>query len=246
MFTDLILKQLPKSRNSKTGNRIRQLEKFAEGMKMSPQERYWRWASFNAESTINDLLNPSLMNSEVLSDIENIKEQYLKTVPAEADINDILLADMRLVLPNDMLTKVDLMSMANGLEVRVPFLDKDVVQFAFSLPESFKIDGRMRKKIVQDSFREMLPPELYKRPKHGFEVPLLKWFRNELRPLIHEDLLHDDWVQEQGIFNVEATRRLKKQLFSSNPGDIQALVWSLIVFQWWWKKNMGLPEKNRG
>lgn len=241
-----LLKSFRGSRNNLLSDKLRQAAKFSEGLNMTPKERYWRWASFNAESTIQDFINPSLLNSEARADIDQIKSQYLKNIPEGADLNDILLADMELVLPNDMLTKVDLMSMANGLEVRVPFLDKEVVKFAFSLPESAKIDGNMRKKIVQDAFREMLPPELYKRPKHGFEVPLLKWFRNELRPLIHEDLLHDDWIQEQGIFNVDATRRLKKQLFSANPGDIQALVWSLIVFQWWWKKNMNLPERNRG
>ena len=104
-------------------------------------------------------------------------------------MNDILLSDMNLVLSNDMLTKVDLMSMANGLEVRVPFLDYEVVNFLFSLPSDYKINGRMRKRILQDSFRDILPRQLYNRPKKGFEVPLLKWFRNEMKSLITDDLL---------------------------------------------------------
>jgi asparagine synthase (glutamine-hydrolysing) len=143
---------------------------------------------------------------------------------------------VQLVLPNDMLTKVDLMSMAHGLEVRVPFLDYTVVEFAFSLPTEYKIDGRLKKKIVQDAFRNELPRELYNRPKHGFEVPLLKWMRNELQSLIQNDLLKDAFVAEQGIFDPAEVRRLKEKLFSANPEDVHARLWGLIVFQYWWKK----------
>ncbi len=155
----------------------------------------------------------------------------------------MLLTDTQLVLPYDMLTKVDLMSMANSLEVRTPFLDYKVVNFAFSLPVSSKVDGVMKKKIVQDAFRPMLPPELYDRPKHGFEVPLLKWMRGELRPLIEQDLLADDFVAEQGIFDVTAVQKLKKQLFSSSPGDAHARIWALVVFQYWWNHYLAEPVK---
>jgi asparagine synthase (glutamine-hydrolysing) len=144
---------------------------------------------------------------------------------------------MNLVLPNDMLTKVDLMSMANGLEVRVPFLDYEVVNFIFSLPGNFKINSKIRKRILQDTFKELLPPQLYNRPKKGFEVPLLKWFRNEMKSLIVDDLLSKKLIEEQGIFEYTEIGKLKKQLFSSNPGDIHARIWGLVVFQWWWKKN---------
>jgi asparagine synthase (glutamine-hydrolysing) len=108
-------------------------------------------------------------------------------------MNSILLSDMELVLVNDMLTKVDLMSMANSLEVRTPFLDYNVVDFAFTLPEQFKIDKHQRKKIVKDAFRSYLPDELYTRNKQGFEVPLLTWFRTELKSTIDELLDVNYW-----------------------------------------------------
>jgi asparagine synthase (glutamine-hydrolysing) len=79
-----------------------------------------------------------------------------------------------MLLPNDMLTKVDSMSMANSLEVRVPFLDHEIVDFAMNLPDSFKINEHSQKRILQDTFRNDLPDELYNRSKKGFEVPLLK------------------------------------------------------------------------
>jgi asparagine synthase (glutamine-hydrolysing) len=156
----------------------------------------------------------------------------------DGDFNEFLYTDMHLVLPNDMLTKVDLMSMAHGLEIRVPFLDYTVVNFAFSLPAEFKIDGSMKKRIVQDAFRHQLPKELYNRPKQGFEVPLLKWLRNELQSLINNDLLKDEFIEQQGIFNVESIRELKEKLFSANPEDVHARIWGLLVFQYWWKKYM--------
>jgi asparagine synthase (glutamine-hydrolysing) len=137
-----------------------------------------------------------------------------------------------------MLFKVDMMSMANSLEVRSPFLDVDVVNFAFTLKESYKIDNRLKKKIVQDAFRDMLPSELYNRPKKGFEIPLLNWFRNELKSLITDDLLNDELIKTQNIFSVEVIGGIKKKLFSSDPGDVHQVIWQLIVFQYWWRKNM--------
>jgi asparagine synthase (glutamine-hydrolysing) len=167
-----------------------------------------------------------------------MKNDYLSHFTSRNDLNEVFRSDVDLVLPNDMLVKVDMMSMANGLEIREPFLDHRLVDFAFTLPSSFKINKDIKKRIVQDAFREMLPPELYKRPKHGFEVPLLKWFRKELRGVIMDDLLADRFVEEQGIFEVQKIRQLKQQLFSKDPGDVHARIWSLIVFQYWWKKYM--------
>jgi len=140
------------------------------------------------------------------------------------------------VLPNDMLTKVDLMSMANSLEVRVPFLDHNVVEYVFSLPDDDKINRKIRKRILQDTFKDTLPTELYNRPKKGFEVPLLKWFQNEMKGLIMDDLLADKFIEQQNIFDLRAIQKIKKRLFSNNPGDVHAQVWALIVFQSWWKK----------
>ncbi|QIL77228.1 asparagine synthase (glutamine-hydrolyzing) [Hymenobacter sp. HDW8] len=235
---DFLWDILPKSRNSFFGNRIRQFQRFSRGMLSGPKDRYWDWASFVSERDARNLLSQASRRKVGKKLAEKRRRDVLQHLHADGDLNEVLLTDMNLVLPNDMLTKVDMMSMANSLEVRTPFLDYKVVNFAFSLPVESKINANMKKRIVQDAFRPMLPPELYKRPKHGFEVPLLKWFRNELRPLITDDLLSDDFIESQGVFDVDAVRALKTQLFSSNPGDIHARIWALIVFQHWWKKWM--------
>jgi asparagine synthase (glutamine-hydrolysing) len=229
----LLLKKLPKSRNTKTGNKIRQLEKFAEGMKLSPQERYWQWAKWSGYS--GDQLFSKNYSSDLNSiSFEQRKSELLKDI--SSDFNSVLLTDMHLVLENDMLVKVDRMSMNQSLEVRVPFLDHKIVDFAFSLPADFKIDKQKRKKIVTDAFKEMLPEELISRKKQGFEVPLLKWFRTDLKSMITNELLEDGFIEEQNIFNLGEIKTLKAQLFSNNPNDAVEKVWALIVFQYWWKK----------
>ena len=238
-----IWKNLPKSRNSKFTNINRQLHKFSLGAKLTNKARYWKWAGILNEEKANYLLKEELVfNPHRLTDsafeYKKRKDYLLSHIRKDGDINDVLYTDMKMVLTNDMLRKVDSMSMANSLEVRTPFLDHRLVNFAFSLPTAFKINGTMKKKILQDAFRKELPEEIYQRPKHGFEVPLLSWFRNELKSTIENDLLNDDFIEEQGIFNVAATKALKQQLHSANPEDAPATVWALIVFNTWWKKYM--------
>lgn len=227
-------KALPASRNSKLGDLVRKLRKFSEGSSMSQQERYWNWCGYGDEAYL-DLLwtkecDKKLWNSR--------KKELISSIGSSKDMNNMMLNDMQLVLPGDMLTKVDLMSMANSLEVRPPFLDVDVVNFALSLPSDYKVNGTGRKRIVQDAFRKMLPEELYHRPKHGFEVPLLTWFRTDLNSWIFDDLLSAKYLKEQGLFEIEAINQLKMQLQSSSPGDATARIWALIVFQSWWRKWM--------
>jgi len=232
-----LLSLLPKSRNNPLTNKFRQLHRFSAGGRLTAADRYWQWASFNTQQQAMNLLHPNIKKQVSKSVIEGIQASSTGQIKGQ-DYNEVLLADMNLVLLSDMLIKVDLMSMANSLEIRSPFLDSEVVEFAFGLPSEYKVDGSMKKRIVQDAFRNLLPEELYNRPKQGFEIPLLGWFRKELWSLINDDLLEDNFVKEQGVFDVTAIQQLKKQLHSSNPGDSHATIWALVVFQHWWKRYM--------
>lgn len=229
-------KVLPQSRNNKYANIFRQLNRFAEGSRLNVKDRYWRWAGFLTQEQAG-----SLLTSETLAGVNKHcynkqRESILDPLNGGQAIEDFLATDMGLVLAGDMLVKVDMMSMANSLEVRSPFLDHEVVDFAFGLPTAYKIDGSMKKKIVQDAFRKYLPDELYNRPKKGFEIPLLNWFQQQLRSRITNEWINDDFINEQGIFDLKAIQNLKSKLFSNNPGDSHATIWALIVFQHWWKR----------
>ncbi len=225
-------KNLPQSRNSSIGNKIRQFDKFSSAAKLSSSERYWSWAGLMNEESAKEFLKVSFEQSLYQAEKGKLLEGFSKN----GDFNEVLLADMNMVLPGDMLTKVDRMSMANSLEVRVPFLDHELVNFVFSLPEEYKICSTHRKRILQDTFKDILPERLYKRPKHGFEVPLLSWFRTDLKSMINNDLLSKELIEKQGIFNLEKIEQLKAKLNSSSPQDATAHIWGLIVFQYWWKK----------
>ena len=232
-------KIMPKSRNSFISNRFRQLDRYAKGLKLEPDERYWFWAVFLSEQKALNYFSADFLenyNGQIINEFKHLMTSHLKY---DASINKILMTDTRLVLPNDMLYKVDLMSMANGLEVRVPFLDHNLVEFALKIPEKYKINPRGQKIILRDILKDLVPGKMHQRPKHGFEVPLLKWFRKDLKTMINNDLLADHFIEEQRIFNTASIRQLKKKLYSSNPADTHAHIWALIVFQSWWKKYLG-------
>ncbi len=227
-----VWKRLPKSRTSKYSNIVRQLNRFAEGYKLPPEERYWHWASIGTDNYVNNLI---LTEPDYLS-YNNIILSYNTILSNSNDLNDVLYADMILVLQGDMLKKIDMMSMANSLEVRTPFLDHTVVDYVFSLPSYFKITANNRKKILKDAFNDLLPQELLNKPKHGFEVPINSWLKKDLWQLINNDLLNEDFVIAQNIFNYQTIKNLKKQILSNNPQDSPAKLWALVVFQYWWKK----------
>jgi asparagine synthase (glutamine-hydrolysing) len=229
-----LLSSFEGGRHTSMGNRIRQIHRFAEGASMTTADRYWRWCAYAGEKEIDDVIDFAYDNGAYF----RRKKMLLEPIGTGNDMNDIFRQDMHLVLPNDMLVKVDMMSMANSLEVRVPFLDYRLVDFAFSIPSHFKIDSGQGKKILRDTFRNDLPLELFNRGKHGFEVPLLKWFRNELRSRIESEWLSEEMIDRQGLFHYPGIARLKQKLFSDNPGETEGRIWGLIVFQNWWMKYM--------
>jgi asparagine synthase (glutamine-hydrolysing) len=242
-----ILEKLPRSRGGYIPNKIRQLHRLAESMHKTPQERYWYLSSFMDESNLQNMFAENILdkvnvvredtnNGNLMSDLltyKSRKDEILQYIQNK-DFNEILYADVQTLLPNDMLHKVDSMSMAHALEVRVPFLAHQVVNFAFSLPTSYKINGNMKKRIVQDAFRSVLPQELYNRPKHGFDVPLAKGYKTVLKSWINQ-LLDDDFIREQKVFNPLYIKNLKKTIFESNNFD-QNHVWAVLAFQHWWKR----------
>jgi len=231
--TSLIAKMFPASRGTKLSNRIRQINRFANGAKLSPQERHWQWACFYEENKAAALIN---LSQEEQKDFNELKSNYTSAV--NDDYNSTLLADVNLVLPSDMLTKVDRMSMANALEVRNPFLDYRLIEFAFSLRTQNKIDVNLQKKIVKESCAHLLPKEIIDRKKHGFETPVQKWLKGILKDKVEEYCLDKAFIEHQNIFNYIELKQAVEQALSANAGDTTSVVWSVLVFNYWYKQNI--------
>lgn len=146
----------------------------------------------------------------------------------------ILYTDMKTYLPGGILVKVDRMSMANSLEVRAPLLDKDIVEFAATLPSDIKFKNGEKKHILKEAFKPMLPDGILYRKKMGFSVPLASWFRNEIKDLAQRYLIE----QAQGlknIFNHDHIITLWNE-HQSAEADHGALLWSMLMYEIWWSK----------
>lgn len=228
-----LLQKMPKSRNSFVSNKIRQMHRLGEAALLTAKDRYWYLSSFAKKEDVLTLFNHDFFEQADQEQFSQLKSELVKHIDGEG-INDVLRSDVELVLTNDMLHKADQMSMASGLEVRVPLLDHRVVNFAFQLPTSYKISGLMKKKILQDAYKDLLPSELYNRPKQGFDVPLMKGYKTLLKDWITNDLLSDELLKEQNIWDLKVMQTWRKQILSSNDYD-QNRAWAIIAFQYWWK-----------
>jgi asparagine synthase (glutamine-hydrolysing) len=224
---------LPASRNSAFGNKIRQWHKLSALIDLPTEERYWNMACI-ATKNESDALFQSGFKSENQEDFKRI---LLESVHKNQNLNGILLNDVKLVLENDMLVKIDRMSMANGLEIRSPFMDSRVVEFGLGISEKLKVNKKEGKLILKETFSDLIPKELLHRKKHGFEVPVQQWMKNELKEKIEKDLMSESYVREQGIFNYSAIKTLLEKVQSKNPGDSAARIWGLMLFNNWYRKN---------
>jgi len=151
-------------------------------------------------------------------------------------INRMLYADVKWSLPGDMLKKVDAMSMLNSLEVRVPFLDHRVCEMAFNISGDRKIRNGKGKYILIETFKDILPRSLQSRPKWGFEMPISKWLKSDLRYLI-DTYLSREVIVKQGIFKYDVVETLINSLIT-NRFDTSWQIWNLIVFQVWYSNYM--------
>ncbi|OPY87996.1 MAG: Asparagine synthetase (glutamine-hydrolyzing) 1 [Syntrophaceae bacterium PtaU1.Bin231] len=223
---------LPDSRNSRMLEYARRAKKFLRGAKGSFAERFFSWNEIFSQE-LREAVFPSAEADRDLG------KAMLAARLRETDgdpINRMLYADLKESLPGDMLRKVDLMSMLHSLEVRVPLLDHRVCELAFAMPGDWKIRNGRGKHILIDTFKELLPPSLHRRPKWGFEMPVSQWLKTDLAFLIEEHLSRER-LARQGIFRYEAVRGLREAL-QSNRSDTGWQLWNLIVFQVWYANFM--------
>lgn len=151
------------------------------------------------------------------------------------DVTDLMVNDMIRYLPDDILTKVDCTAMSNSLETRVPFLDKDVIEFVLFLPIEYKYYQGVRKRILKDILFDYIPREIIERPKRGFHVPVEKWIlEGELRDWA-EELLKYGRVRCKELFDFDAINYAWLKFV--NQGQWLDSLWNLLIFLDWHKYN---------
>jgi asparagine synthase (glutamine-hydrolysing) len=153
----------------------------------------------------------------------------------------ILYTDMKTYLPGGILVKVDRMSMANSLEVRAPLLDKEVVEFAATLPSEMKFKNGEKKHILKEAFKPMLPDNILYRKKMGFSVPLASWFRHEIKDLAKKHII-DQAEGLKSIFNHDYIQTLWQE-HQNESADHSALLWSMLMFEMWFVRYISIESQ---
>ncbi len=149
-------------------------------------------------------------------------------------VDAMLLTDQMTYLPNDLLVKVDIATMAVSLEARSPFLDHHVIEFAASLPEKLKLRRLTSKYLLKKVLRKLLPSENLNRRKMGFGVPIGHWFRGKMQPFLREVILSDKALR-RGLFKPEAVRQLV-ELHTRGERDYSHQLWTLLMLELWFNR----------
>jgi asparagine synthase (glutamine-hydrolysing) len=164
-------------------------------------------------------------------DVVHQLEELAQATANSDSIGRLTAFDLEFYLPNDMLVKVDKMSMASSLEVRVPFLDELVMDIAARIPSDLKLKGYTTKYLLRKLASESLPKEIFKRKKQGFGIPLQSWFRGKLTNYSRE-MLFDDRTLSRGYFDREAVEVLLQE-HEERTFDHGQMIYALIVFELW-------------
>ena len=204
------------------------LQRFLFDGSRSPMESFSRRAR-----CFQPWMLDQLFTAEVSAQMRsrNILETKWSQTGALSVMDHLLYLDSTVYLPDDLLTKVDRMSMAHSLEVRVPLLDHKLVELAARMPFGLKLKGKTTKYILKKSMRDLLPPEILKQRKHGFSVPLQKWFRGELyaeaeKILVKEPTITKKYFRPEAVRNMLEAHRAGRQRYGSQ-------IYALFALETW-------------
>jgi asparagine synthase (glutamine-hydrolysing) len=205
------------------------LKRFIAAARLTPERAHCAWRIIFNEEQKRRLLAPAVAHEVLNWDTFELCRAYFGP---DRGLNQFLSFDIGFYLPSDMLTKIDRMSMAHALEVRVPFLDHKVVEFIASLPPKLKLRRFWTKKyLLKRVMRGRLPREIIHRPKAGFNVPLNRWFKHELREYVR-DVLSRETICRQGFFRPEEVELLLDQ-HQRGQVDWSYQIYSLLIFTLW-------------
>lgn len=214
-------------------NKFTRVKRFLQAASLPRERRYTRWMSNFDWADKRDLYTNDFSNKVGFIDSAKIVDKFINEHPHYGILDATLHTDIQTYLPNDLLVKVDIASMAVSLEARSPFLDHKVMEFAASLPDSLKLKGRETKYLLKKVASRMVPSEVIYRQKMGFAVPISHWFRGEMSDYITEILLSKT-AQERGMFNSSYVRKLLS-VHKANEQDNSWKLWTLLMLELWFR-----------
>jgi asparagine synthase (glutamine-hydrolysing) len=215
---------------------VNRIKRFSEGLENSFHNRHFRWMIFLSNFQKTRLYSNDFLKNDFLKWLpERIPfDRYFQLSEQFDSINRDLYLDFKTYLVDNILVKVDRMSMANSLETRVPLLDYKMVEFAFSLPPRFKLRGNTTKWFFKKVMEGVLPREIIYRTKEGFSIPIKNWLKRELKDLMFE-YLSESRIRETGIFNYGYIQHMIDEHLNNRQNHAHRL-WALILFFMWMEK----------
>ena len=224
-FLSTMLNKNSGSRDGAVNNKVRQIKRFAQLARLPDAEKLKFLASVSTNAECMTLLKHSVP-SFYFDSLFTLSERMSNFSLQDA-------SDLQVVLPDDMLVKADRFSMRHGIEIRTPFLDYRIAEYALNLPQRLKINRRHQKIILKKTFAHLLPHDIIPRGKKGFELPLQSWLSKNLRSRIDNEWLHPEKLAAEGILDPVKVRKICTQVYSDDPGDSPAQLWAVIVFEHW-------------
>ena len=183
----------------------------------------------------NDEQMKSVMKSEFTS-LPTMFQSKEMLEDFKSPLSYMMAIDFQTYMLDDILQKVDRATMTNSLEGREPMLDHRILEFAAQLPDEYKYQNGIKKRILREITHDYIPKELLDRPKMGFAIPIAKWLKNELRDHV-EEYLNEDRIEKQGIFNWEFITKLKMDFFKGRK-EYDSKLWYFLMFQMWYERWM--------
>src|SRR5882762_3233532 len=229
---DQAIEMLPSSEQRRI--RARDAKRFVQAASLPKVDRYMRWISVFDSGAKDDLYSEAFRQQMDHVGSAALVEPWFAKANGAGIVDAALLADTMTYLPNDLLTKVDIATMAVSLEARSPFLDHEVIEFAASLPEKLKLRGLTTKDLLKRVLRKLLPSENLNRRKMGFGVPVGHWFRGKLEPFLRETILSEKALKRD-LFKPEAVKRLV-ELHVRGERDYSHQLWTLLMLELWFER----------
>ncbi len=214
-------------------SRVRDAKRFLQAASLPKTERYFRWMSTFNRDAKRELYTREFSETIAAQNPSSFMDKWFGAANGSGILDATLLTDQMTYLPNDLLVKVDIASMANSLEARSPFLDHKVIEFAASLPENLKMQRFETKSLLKKVAAKLVPKEVVYRRKMGFGVPIGNWFRGEMKDFVRGVLLSEKSLK-RGIAKPEMIEKYVNE-HTNGERDHTFQVWTLLMLELWFQ-----------